>query len=151
MKLKDKISNFWYYYKVPFIIAVCVLVLVIYTISTKMNEVKYDHSVAIISEKNYPDAEGVERIRKIFEEKYGGTFDVVIYNLALGELYQDETKLAKLDIDLRNKISEYFFIEDMETFKKTTADIEFSDVALVKDISWLNNLGLDNFYFCIRK
>lgn len=151
MNLRKRIEHIWYYYKIPIIVGVAVIALIVYTINIKTNEVKFDHSIAIISKENYPSEENVTKIKEIFQDKYGGTFDVVIYNLALGELNQDETKLAKLDIDLRNKISEYFFIEDMETFKKTTADIEFKDVALVKNISWLNNLGLDNFYFCIRK
>lgn len=150
MEFKKKIENFWYYYKVPFIICLVVLYLVCNVYISKKNEVHYDNSVAIISKDNYPSEEQVEEIRSTFEDKYGGTFDVVIYNVALGEENQDEVTLSKLDLDLRNKVSTYFFIEDMDTFKKTTSDIEFSEVVLVNDTEWLENLGLDNFYFAIR-
>lgn len=151
MEIKKKIENIWFYYKIPIIIGICVIGLIINVVISKMNEVKYDHSVAIISAENYPSEENVEKLRNIFEEKYNGTVDVVIYNIALGELNQDEVLIAKLDLDLGHKISEFLFIEDMDTFKKTTADIEFSEVALVKDIPELQGLGLDNFYYCIRK
>jgi len=151
MDIKKKLENIWFYYKVPIIIGVIVLLLIGSTIKSKMEEVKYDHSVAIISEFNYPAQDKIEKIRNIFENKYGGSFNVVIYNVTLGETGQDETIISKLGLDLSNKISEYIFIEDMDTFKETTADIEFSEINLVSDVEWLSNLGLDNFYYCIRK
>ena len=85
-----------------------------------------------------------ENIKEIYNK-------IEIYNLALGQLGEDEVILSKLSLDLGNKISEYYFIEDMDAFKKATDNIEFESVALVSQIDWLNNLGLDNFYYCIRK
>ena len=151
MDIKKKIKNIWFYYKIPIIIGIFALILVGYNIVNKLSEPKYDHSIAIISKYNYPSQESTDKLKTIFEEKYDGTFNVVIYNLALGELGEDEVILSKLSLDLGNKISEYFFIEDIDAFKKTTADIEFSDVVLVSDVDWLNNLELDDFYFAIRK
>lgn len=151
MDIKKKLENIWYYYKIPIIIGIFVVYVLVNTVIQKINTPTYDHSVAIVSKYNYPSAENVERMRLIFEEKYGGTFDIVIYNIALGEIGEDEILISKLSLDIGNKISEYYFIEDMETFKKTTANVEFSDVVLVSDLDWLSNLGLDNFYFCIRK
>lgn len=151
MDNKKKIQNIWYYYKIPIIIGIIAILIIGYTISNKLSAPKYDNSVAIISKYNYPSAEQVEELKNVFNEKYGGTFDVVIYNVALGELGEDEVIISKLSLDLGNKISKYIFIEDMDTFKKTTADIEFSDVVLVSDVDWLSNLGLDNFCFATRK
>lgn len=148
---KKKISNIWFYNKVPIIVTIIALFLVVTTVVNKVNEPKFDHSIAIISKYNYPSQENVDKLAKIFEDKYQGTFEVKIYNVALGEIGEDENIISKLSLDLGNKISEFIFIEDMDTFKKTTADIEFSSVVFVSQIDWLNNLGLDNFYYCIRK
>lgn len=148
---KKKISNIWFYYKVPIIVGILAIFLVVTTIINKVNEPKFDHSIAIISKYNYPSQENVDKLTKIFEEKYQGTVDVKIYNVALGQIGEDENTISKLSLDLGNKISEFIFIEDMDTFKKTTADIEFSSVVLVSQIDWLSDLGLDNFYYCIRK
>lgn len=148
---KKKISNIWFYYKVPIIVGILAIFLVVTTIINKVNEPKFDHSIAIISKYNYPSQENVDKLTKIFEEKYQGTVDVKIYNVALGQIGEDENTISKLSLDLGNKISEFIFIEDMDTFKKTTANIEFSSVVLVSQIDWLSDLGLDNFYYCIRK
>ena len=149
--LKKKVENIWFYYKVPIIIGTVLLYLFISYGINKTEEPKYDYNIAIISENNYPSEENVEKLKNIFSEKYDGTVGVNIYNVTLGEVGQDEVILSKLSLDLGNKISELFFIEDMDTFKKTTADIEFSDVVLVSNVDWLSNLGLDNFYFATRK
>lgn len=151
MDIKKKIQNIWFYNKIPIIIGIIALLILGYTVYNKLSAPKYDHSIAIISKYNYPSAEKVEELRNIFEEKYGGTFDVAIYNVVLGELGEDEVTISKLSLDLGNSISKFIFIEDMDTFKKTTADIEFSDVVLVSDVDWLANLDLDNFYFATRK
>ena len=146
-----KIENIWYYYKTYILVGIAILFLVVTTVVNKVNEPKFDHSIAIISKSNYPSQENVDKLINIYEDKYGGEFKVEIYNLALGQLGEDEVILSKLSLDLGNKISEYYFIEDTDAFKKATDNIEFESVALVSQIDWLNNLGLDNFYYCIRK
>lgn len=151
MNTKKKLENIWYYYKIPIIITIIVIYVISITVINKLSVEKFDNSIAIISKENYPDEENVAKLTEIFEEKYNQTFEVVIYNVELGETGQDEAIISKLDLDLCNKLSTYFFIEDLDAFKKATANIEFSDVTLVKDTDYLNNLGLDNFYFCIRK
>lgn len=150
MDIKKKIENIWFYHKIPIIIGVLVIVLGIYTISEKLSTPKYDHSIAIVSKENYPSQENVDKLKDIFSERLGGSVDTVIYNVALGEVGEDEVILSKLSLDISNKISEYFFIEDMDAFKKATNDLEFSEVTLVSDIDWLSNLGLDNFYLARR-
>lgn len=148
---KKKIEYIWDYYKAPILIGIAVLFLVVTTITNKATEPKFDNSVAIISKHNYPSQDNVDKLTKIFEERTQGSVDVKIYNVALGEIGEDENTISKLSLDLGNKISEFLFIEDIETFKKTTANVEFDSVVLVSDLDWLNNLGLDNFYYCVRK
>lgn len=150
-KAKRKLLNIWHYYKVPFVIITISILLIVFTIINKKNEPKYDYSIAIISKYNYPSEENVKKLREIFENKYNGSFNINIYNVSLGETGEDEVILSKLSLDIANKISEYYFIEDLDAFKKTTADVQFSSVVLVRDVDWLNDLGLDNFHYCIRK
>lgn len=149
--MKKKLENIWYYYKIPIIIVIAVLALFVYTLKEKLSEEKYDHNIAIISKYNYPSEENVYKLKEIFENKVGGSFNINIYNVALGEIGEDEIVISKLGVDIANKISEYYFIEDMEAFKKATSNVEFIEVSLVNDVDYLNNLGLNNFYFCIRR
>lgn len=148
--MKKKLENIWFYYKIPIIIVIGVIALVSYSIYEKETEVKFDHSIAIISKYNYPSEENVQKLKEVFENKIGGSFDVAIYNVALGEIGEDEIVISKLGVDIANHISEYYFIEDMEAFKKATSTVEFKEVSLVSDLDYLDNLGLDNFYYCIR-
>lgn len=148
---KKKIEYIWYYYKVPIIIGLAVVIVIADTVFMNAREPKYDHSVAIISKYNYPNQENVDKLTKTFEDKTQGSVDIKIYNIALGEIGEDDVLISKLGLDIANKISEYYFIEDMDAFKKSTAEIEFSSVDLVSNLDWLDNLGLDNFYYCVRK
>ena len=149
--MKKKIENFWYYYKVHTIVALIAIYIIVSSIIGSSKGQEYDHSIAIISKENYPSQEKVDDLIEVFSKKYGGTFEVKIYNITLGAIGEDEIVISKLGLDIANKISEYMFIEDMDAFKKATNNIEFKEVALVKNINWLNNLDLDNFYYCIRK
>ena len=148
--IKKKLENIWYYNKAIIIIAVIALIVIGITIKNKVNEPKYDHSIAIISKYNYPSQEEINKLQDVFVDKVGGTFTVEIYNVALGEIGEDDVKLSKLSLDISNTISEYYFIEDLEAFENATNDLLFKTVDKVSDIDWLNNLGLDNFYYCTR-
>ena len=147
---KKKISNIWYYYKIPIIIGVCVLSLVVGVIIDKKSEVKSDHSIAIISKSNYPSQEETNKLKNTFEDRIGGSFEVVIYNVALGEIGEDDVIISKLSLDIANTISEYYFIEDLDAFENATNNLKFKEIEKVENIDWLQDLGLDNFYYCIR-
>ena len=148
--LKKKISHIWYYYKVPIIIVVCVIFVIFDSIISNKDAPKYDNSIAIISKENYPSEEEVERLRKAFESKYDGSFDVVIYNIELCEPGEDEIIISKLSLDLANNISEYLFIENMDKFEEATNNLEVNIQGLGKEFEWLKNCGVDDFYYCTR-
>lgn len=148
--LKKKIENIWYYNKIPIIVGLCFLALLISTVVNKLDEPKFDHSIAIISKYNYPSQENVNKLKSVFEKKFGGSFNVTIFNVELGAVGEREELISKLDLDLRQKISEYLFIENLDQFKKATSNIEL-DVALVSEVDWLSDLELDNFYYATRK
>lgn len=150
MDVKKRIENIWFYYKIPIIIGVIALFVIVETIAGIKETHKSDHSIAIISKENYPSQEEVDNLKNSFTEKYGGTFDVVIYNIELGAIGEDEVKISKLSIDLSNKTSTYLFIENLESFKETTNNIEINIEGQGKDISWLKDCGVDDLWFVTR-
>lgn len=148
---KKKLSYIWYYYKVPIIIAVLVLMLTIDVIVTKAHTVTYDHKIAIISKEYFPSQEKVDELKETFEQKYDGTFDVVLYRIDLSDNNLDEVTTSKLELDLGNKLSEYLFIYDIDTFNIATNNMQFKSLEKVSDVEWLKNkFELDEFYFAIR-
>ena len=150
MNIKKKLENIWYYYKVPIIIGIVVLFVVGEAIAFKKSEQKFDNSVAIISKSNYPNQEEIENLRNAFIKKYGGTFDVVIYNIELGAVGEDDVTISKLSLDLSNKISSYLFIENLESFKETTNNLEINVQGQGKEFDWLKDCGVDNLWFVSR-
>lgn len=150
MDIKKKLENIWYYYKVPIIIGIVVLFVVGEAIVFKKSEQKFDNSVAIISKNNYPNQEEIENLRNAFIKKYGGTFDAVIYNIELGAVGEDDVTISKLSLDLSNRISAYLFIENLESFKETTNNLEINVQGQGKEFDWLKDCGVDNLWFVSR-
>lgn len=150
MDIKKKLENIWYYYKIPIIIGIIVLIVIGETIKLKKEEPKFDNSIAIISKTNYPSQDEVENLRNAFIKKYGGTFDVVIYNVELGAVGEDDVTISKLSLDLSNKISSYLFIENLDSFKETTNNLQINVLGQGKDFDWLKDCGVDNLWFATR-
>ena len=150
MDIKKKLENIWYYYKIPIIIGIIALIVIGETIKLKKEEPKFDNSIAIISKTNYPSQDEVEKLRNAFIKKYGGTFDVVIYNIELGAVGEDDVTISKLSLDLSNKISSYLFIENLDSFKETTNNLQINVLGQGKDFDWLKDCGVDNLWFATR-
>ena len=149
MDFKKKLENIWFYYKVPIIIGIFIIAVFIdYQFFSKPEE-KFDHSIALISQ-TFPTEQQSQEIKQIFSDKYGGTFEIRIYNVALGELNQDQVTISQLDLDLANKQSEYLLIEDLDAFKKATNELELHEVTLVSNLDWLVGHGVDSLYFAKR-
>lgn len=148
--IKKKLENIWYYYKIPIIIGVVVLFVVGETIYFKKGEEKFDNSIAIVSKVNYPNMEQVEKLKNVFSEKYGGTFTVAIYNIELGAVGEDEVTISKLSLDLGNHISSYLFIENLDSFKEATNNLEINILGQGKEFDWLKDCGVDNLWLVTR-
>ena len=149
MDLMKKIENIWFYYKTHIIVGILILFVSIYSIRLYLQKEEYDHSVAFIS-STFPTENQMEEIQKSFEEQYGGKFEIKIYNITLGADNQDQVTISQLDLDLGRKISEYLIIEDLDAFKKATNNLQIYDVALISDIDWLKNKGIDQLYYAKR-
>lgn len=146
---KKKLENIWYYYKVPIIIIGLVLITTIDIYITTKKEPTYDQSIGIIA-TNFPSEENVESIKQSFEKEYDETFKVETFNIDFDSYITDEVEVSRLDLDLRNSISKYLIIEDIEGFKKATNRSDW-EVALISDIDFLKNKGADNYYLITRK
>lgn len=148
--IKKKFENIWYHYKAQILVAIGVIFVVVYSFANQGVENEFDHSIAIISKDNYPSESQVEKMINAFESKYDGSFEVRIYNIEINGYQQDEVIVSKLGIDISNKISEYYFIENLDAFKEATNNLEFKSIKKVENINWLKDLGVDKFWFAIR-
>lgn len=147
--IREKLEHFWYYYKTPALIALVVLLVVIESLITTPKTEKYDASVAVISPSGYSE-ESVAKLRDALEAELGGKVEVKLFMLDLGALNQDETDLALLDIDLRNRISKILLLDDVEKFEQATDNLSISEAVRVKDVEYLSGLGFDELWMVSR-
>lgn len=147
--LKKKIENIWFYYKVPIIIIGIIIIVTLDIMLTTKSEPEYDQSIGIVA-TTFPSEENVDTIRQAFENKYNETFKVETYKIDFNSNIIDEIESSRLDLDLRNSISKFIIVEDIDGFKKATNKNDW-DVALIGNIDFLKGNGADNYYLIIRK
>ena len=147
--IKEKLDHFWYYYKTPALIAAVVILIVIETLITTPKTEKYDLSVAVVSPSGYSE-ESVGKLRDALETELRRSVEVRLFRLDLGELNQDETDLALLDIDLRNRISEILLLDDVEKFEQATDNLSIYEPVRVGDVEYLSGLGFDELWMVSR-
>ena len=155
--MKKKLQNFWYYYKVPAIIALIVLAAGIYLFLLQHRSVESDYHAAIVSPKS-PSADQLERIQKVLEgigQDQNGDGSVVVtlrvFRFAIGEDGQGMNEAAALDADLVGNQSGLFFVNDPEKFEKSTNGIgKAADAVPVSGLPLLSGCGIDDLYFLVR-
>ena len=155
--MKKWLKNFWYYYKVPVIIAFVILAVGIYFLSQRRS-VKSDYDAAVVSARGCSD-EQLARLRSVLEQagrdQTGDgivTVKIHVYRFAIGTDGQDREAIAGLDADLVGKVSGLFFVDDPEQFEESTNGIgKASDAFPVSDISQLKEYGIDSLYLLVRK
>ncbi len=154
--MKKKLQNFWYYYKVPAIIALIVLAAGIYLL-LQHRSVESDYHAAIVSPQS-PSADQLERIQKALEgigQDQNGDGSVVVtlrvFRFAIGENGQGMNEAAALDADLVGNQSGLFFVNDPEKFEKSTNEIgKAADAVPVSGILLFSDCGIDDLYFLVR-
>ena len=149
-KLISYIKNYWYYYKAYIITGVLALAVVIYSFAGSGSGEEYARYAAVISPDYYSE-EQLAALQAALTEQYG-SFGVRVYQVALGELNQDEAVLSKLDLDLGKGLSDTLLLADPEAFAAAIdANIKISDPVPVSEISFLKGLGFDSLYYVTRK
>ena len=129
--LKKWLKNYWYYYKVPTIIAALVLAAGLFLLAQNLGRVEPDYHVGIVTmlpcreetlvqwENHFVQA-GTDR---------NGDGQVVVqlhpYPVDLANPSQNTDTyqvIAQLDADLVGKVSGIFLVEDPEAFQNATND-----------------------------
>lgn len=122
MNWRQKLSNFWFYYKVHVIVAVLVIWIGFDLVKGIVTRVDYDYSVAIVTENVFYEDE-LACLKGILEENGkdrngNGTVDVelLVYTLPQGEGVNPQTTAAgqtKLMADMQTGNSMIFLHSDL--------------------------------------
>ena len=155
--MKTKLQNFWYYYKVPAVIALLVLAAGVYLFLIRRGSVESDYHVAIVSAQSR-SGEQLGRIQRVLEgigqDQNGDgavSVQVRVFRFAIGEDGQDPNEAAALDADLVGNESGLFFVEVPEKFEHSTNGIgKAADAIPVSGIPLLSGCGIDDLYLIIR-
>ena len=154
--MKNKLQNFWYYYKVPVIMILILLAVGVYFL-TMNHEPEGDYHIAVVSPRGLT-AEQMAKIQNVIEQEGrdqngDGAVRVKIhlYRFAIGEDGQDRNEIAGLDADLVGKVSGLFFVEDPERFEEATNGIgKAADAMHASDSSLFSGCGFDDLYLLVR-
>lgn len=155
--MKNKLQNFWYYYKIPTIIVLILLAVGLYFFSTTRQTVESDYHAAIVSPQS-PSGVQLERIQKALvglgQDQNGDGLVAVtlrVFRFAIGEDGQDMNEVAALDADLVGNESGLFFVQDPDKFEQSTNGIgKAADAIPVSEIPLLTGCGIDDLYLLVR-
>ena len=138
--MKNRLQNFWYYYKVHTVIVLALLAALIYYL-TLPKTAPADYGIAIVSPRGC-SAEQLVQIQTILEQagkdQNGDgavTVNIRVFRFEIGGNDQDRVEIAGLDSDLVGKVSGLFFTEDPQRFEEASNGIgKASDAVPVSDI-----------------
>ena len=155
--MKNKLQNFWYYYKIPAIIILVIFAAGLYFFLTTRGSVPDDYHIAIVSSRGC-SGEQLAKIKTALEragqDQNGDGVTVVgirVFHFAIGQDGQDMQEIAGLDADLVGKESGIFITEDPEAFEVSTNGIgKASDAVPVSKIPLLAGCGINDLYLLPR-
>ena len=155
--MKQKLQNFWYYYKIPTIIVLAILAAALWFFLQNRQITTADYDIAIVSPRGITE-EQVTKLGSILEsagrdQDGNGSVkvNVSVYRFSIGEDGQNDLEVAKLDADLVGKVSGILFSNDPERFEETTNGIgKAADAVPVSGIPLLTGCGIDDLYLLIR-
>ncbi len=155
--MKQKLQNFWYYYKIHTIIILAVLAAALYFFLSQRGSVSSDYNIAVISSRGCSEeqlAKIANVIRNAGKDQNGdGSVEVKlsVYRFSMGKDGQDQIEIMKLDADLVGKESGIFFTEDPDQFEASTNGIgKAADAVPVSGIPLFSGCGIDELYFLAR-
>lgn len=171
--IKERISCFWFYYKIPVCIAIVVLLVGLDTLITSRQIIDPDYSVAVISTDPYTGTEldAFEHCFRLRADDLNGDgqikVDIRYYQVNVsgeesGEY--DAIMVSKLEADLAGRVSGMFLLSDPEGFQRNSHMLAYLDgsfpeedavnlermVLPIREIPGLDGAGYDNLYLGIR-
>ncbi len=129
-----KLQNFWFYYKIPLLIGLAVVLVFAYLGIQKLNTVQPDYHIGLVREIPCTDAE-----LQALEDKFSATgtdvngdgavtIQIHTYYVNLAEDTENAgvrnaEVVQALDADLVGGMSGIFLLEDVDTFQRVTNNL----------------------------
>ena len=154
--MKKKFENFWYYFKIPAVIALVLLALGLYFLLQPKTPVS-DYDAAVISGSGCSE-EQLERLQTILQQagqdQNGDgavTVKMHLYRFTIGAAGQDINEIAGLDADLVGKVSGIFLAEDPEAFEEASNRlVAAADAVPLSEINAFSGAVPDGLYLLLR-
>jgi len=130
-QLRKKLQNFWFYYKIPLLIALAAVLVLTYLLMQERNTVLPDYHIGLVREIPCTDAE-LKALNDLFTaagEDCNGDGQVLVqihtYYVDLADTSENAgvanaDSVQALDADLVGNVSGIFLLEDAATFRRIT-------------------------------
>jgi len=129
--LRKKLQNFWFYYKIPFLVACAVLLMLTYLGIQKRNTVEPDYHIGLVREIPCTDDElqALEDTFTVAGTDLNGDGQVLVQIHTYYVNLADDSENAgvsnaevvqALDADLVGSVSGIFLLEDVASFQQVT-------------------------------
>lgn len=144
----QKLSHFWYYYKVPVIAVALVIILVVFTCVQCAGREKSDVKIAIYDNNIVPNMY-IQAIEEYFEnycEDYNGDGKVVV--TVINCTFQTGGSTAQYQVTMQQKLQS-IIVGDKETMMFITSDTGYDYLNSLTDVNLLEPDGIalsEEFY-----
>ena len=130
-QLRKKLQNFWFYYKIPLLIALAAVLVLTYLLMQDRSTVQPDYHIGLVREIPCTDAE-LKALNDLFTaagEDCNGDGQVLVqihtYYVDLADTSENAgvtnaDVVQALDADLVGSVSGIFLLEDAATFRRIT-------------------------------
>lgn len=161
--MKQKISNFWYYYKIHVFFGILILLFAIVLIKDMTKTVSYDYNIAFVGNRQIPEEE-VDLLQEWFEKNAedlnsDGEVHVQIWDYFLDEKAPQAFVInqTKFSADVQSGTSMIFFMnkENYEHYKDMGVFPEnLEGMTAVKECQGFEEAGspqsIQDFFVCMR-
>ena len=133
-QLRKKLQNFWFYYKIPLVVALAALLVLSYLGIQSRSTVQSDYHIGLVRESPCTDA-ALQSLNEIFttagEDRNGDGQVLVQIHTYYVNLSDDSENagvrnaevVQALDADLIGGVSGLFLLEDVDTFQRITNNL----------------------------
>ena len=147
-QLRKKLQNFWFYYKIPLVVALAALLVLSYLGIQSRSTVQSDYHIGLVRESPCTDA-ALQSLNEIFtaagEDRNGDGQVLVQIHTYYVNLSDDSENagvrnaevVQALDADLIGGVSGLFLLEDVDTFQRITNNLLSGSAVSVENGLWL--------------